>query len=224
MFRLKALLGALGVLTILAVAAAPAMAEFESTTGQSQGAINTFPATTVFRATEAGQPITCKSASGEPKGGWQIQVKGTTQQGKFFLQAPTLKGPHEQLKIEKWGTCQTASLLAVAVKCNLQVEQSSLTAGSGSVYPPGCEAKIGTAENFCAITIQPDGNKELQAVTLKNGPGAGEVEIKSNVTGISTITQESKALCKEVGVIGGQKAGSFKTEGAALITIGQKLV
>jgi len=200
------------------------MGEFESTTGKSQGQIKSFPATIVIRATNTGQPITCKSATGEPKGGWQIQVKTFTQQGKFFYQAPTLKGPHEQLKIEKWGTCQTTSLLTVPLKCNLQIEQSSLTAGSVSIFPPGCEARIGTAENFCSTTIQPDGNKELQAVTLNNGPGTGEVEIKSNVTGITTITQESKALCKEIGITGGQKSGSLKTEGGAFITEGQKLV
>jgi len=219
MFRIKASLGALGVLMVLAITAAPAMAEFSSTIGKSQGQIKSFPATTVFRATTAGQPITCKSASGEPKGGWQIQVKTFTQQGKFFYQAPTLTGPHEQLKIEKWGTCQTVTLLPVTVKCNLQIEQSS-AGGSGSVYPPGCEAKFGTAENFCAIVIQPDGNKELQKVTLSK-TGVSEVEIKSNVENISSIDQENKALCKETGVTGGQKTGTFKTEGGALITEGQ---
>jgi hypothetical protein len=226
MFKLKLLVGFAGLMTALVVLAAPAMAEFESTTGKSQGAIKTFPTTTTFESVESGPAVTCKSTNGEgtkvAEGGWQIQVKSTTAQGKFFTQAATLKGPHEQLKITKWGVCTGPTGIAAAVECNLQVESNGTnSSGTGSVYPPGCVVKIGTGANTCTITVQPDGNKELQGTTLENITGG--VSIKASTKGVTSTIQESMTLCKTLGVKGGQKAGKYSLA-SALETEGQKLV
>src|ERR1700704_2891395 len=226
MFKIKLLVGLASLMTTLVVLAAPAMAEFESNTGQWQGASKTFPETTTFESVEGGPAVECKSKNAAKevvaKGGWQIQVKTATAQGKFSVQAATLKGPHEQLKIEKWGVCTGPTGVAATVECNLQVESNGTnSSGTGSVYPPGCVVKIGTTENNCVITVQPDGNKELQGVTLVNGVSG--VTIASKTTGVTSTIQESKTLCKTLGVKGGQKAGKYALK-EALETEGQKLV
>jgi hypothetical protein len=221
MLKMKLLVGLVGLLTALFVMAAPATAEFVSNGPQGgQGKIKSFPSTTTFVANKESPPITCKSASGEPAGEWHIQQKTQLIQGKYLYQPQTKKGPHESLKITKWGTCAALGIGA-QVTCNLQVEQGTQNGSTGSVYPPGCTVKVGTGENTCTVNVQPDGNKELREVKLKNG-GQNEVEINSEVKGVTSTIQESKELCKTLGVKGGQGTGEFKTEGA-LITQGQKL-
>jgi hypothetical protein len=226
MFKIKLLMGLASLATALFVLAAPAMAEFESNTGKSQGVIKTFPESTVFESVAGGPAVECKSKNSEGKvvaaGGWQIQVKGTNQQGKFFYQAAALKGPHEQLKIEKWGVCTGPTGLPVEVSCNLQIESNGTNpSGTGSVYPPGCVVKIGTGENTCTINVQPDGNKEMQGAKLVNGVSG--VEIGGGATTVSSTTQESKTLCKTLAVKGGQKTGKYSLKNN-LETEGQKLV
>ncbi len=211
---------------IMTIAVTPAMAEFESTTGQSQGKIGTFPKTITFETVEGGAAFTCKSTNAEGQvvaaGGWQIQVKTLTQQGKFFYQAGSLKGPHEQLKILKWGVCTWPTGAAITIECNLQVESNGTSpSATDSVYPPGCTAKLGTTENFCAMNFQPDGNKELQGTKLVNGTFG--VEIESTTKGITSTVQENKGLCKTLGIKGGQKTGKYFTTGK-LETEGQKLI
>ncbi len=229
MLKIKLLVGLAGTMAVMAamaVAAVPAMAEFETTTNQSQGKIGTFPKTTTFESVEGGPAVACKSTNAEGQvvaaGGWTIQVKTLTQQGKFFYQALALRGPHEQLKIIKWGVCTGPTGVAAAVECNLQVESNGTSPGAtGSVYPPGCVVKLGTPENFCAITVQPDGNKELQGTKLKNGTFG--VEIETNTKGVTSTVQENKILCKTLGIKGGQGTGKYFTTGA-IETEGQKLV
>ncbi len=219
MFKIKLLAGLAALVTTLVVAAAPAMAEFESTNGQTQGNIKTFPETTTFESVEGGVAITCKNEKGEPKGEWQIQTKATTQQGKFFYQAAAKKGPVEQLKIEKWGTCATLGV-AGTVKCNLQVFTSS-NGNTGGVYAPGCEVKFGTGANTCTVLVQPGGNKELSSVMLTSISGG--IEISPSVKGVTSTTQETGGECKVLTVKGGQGTGDFKTKNP-LVTEGQRLV
>ena len=226
MLRVKLIIGVATLAASMIIVVAPAMAEFESITGKSQGVIKTFPATTTFETIEGGPAYACKStnAKGEvvASGGWQIQVKAATTQGKFRPQAATLKGPHEQLKIEKWGVCTGPTGIAIAVECNLQVESNgTASAGTSSIYPPGCTQKIGTGTNTCTINIQPDGNKELQGTTLENIIDG--VSVKANTKGFTSAIQESTTLCKTLGIKGGQKAGKMSTS-TALETEGQKLV
>lgn len=236
MFKIKLMVGLAALLTALVVTAAPAMAEFESTNGQTQGKIKTFPEVTTFESVAGGAKIECKSASGEPSGMWQIQVKTQTLQGKYFYQAASKKGPHEGLKIEKWGHCVGPTSLEAKVKCSLQVEIGSQNGnplssgnGTGSVAPTstqtgatGCEVFLGTAENSCTVKVDPNGNRELNKVGLING-GQSEVEIGSEVKGITSTIQESKELCKTLLIKGGQGTGAFITKNN-LITLGQKLV
>jgi hypothetical protein len=236
MFKIKLLVGLAGLMTTLLVVAAPAMAEFESNGAGNSGPIKTFPEKSTFQSLKEGPTVECKAKNAEgvkiASGEWQIQVKTYTQQGKFFYQAPAHKGPHEQLKIDKWGVCTGPTGIATTVQCALQVEiggqngnAASAVNGTGSVVPPGCFVIIGTPANNCTITVPQGGNRELQGVTIKNLP-ANEVEIKSNIENrISSTFQESKELCKTLGLNkNGQATGSFKTGNEALITEGQKLV
>jgi hypothetical protein len=236
MFKVKLLAGLVALAMTLVVFAAPAMAEFESNGASNSGPIKTFPEKSTFQTLNAGPIIECKAKNAEGKvvasGEWQIQVKTYSQQGKFFYQEPAKKGPHEQLKIDKWGVCMGPTGLPITIQCALQVEiggqngnASSASNGTRSVVPPGCFLTIGTTANNCTITVPQGGNRETQGVTIKNLL-ANEVEIKSNVENrISSTFQESKELCKTLGLNkNGQASGSFKTEGAALITEGQKLV
>jgi hypothetical protein len=221
MFKIKLLPGIAALAATLLVLAAPAYAEFESTSGQTQGKIKTFPGETTFEATAGGVPITCKSATGEPAGEWQIQVKTQKQQGKFFYQEAAKKGPHLQLKITKWGTCATLGV-AGTVTCNLQIESASVNGNTGSVYPPGCEVKFGTGEHICIVKVQPDGNKELSLVKLLN-LGASELEVNSEIKGVTSTLQDIGEECKTLTVKGGQGTGAFKTK-SPLIAEGVKIV
>jgi hypothetical protein len=243
MFKIRLLVGLSALVTTLVVLAAPAMAEFESKNGQTRGPIKTFPAETIFKGATGGPSITCKNASGEPKGEWWIQVKAFKQQGKYFFQELATKGPHEQLKIEKWGHCVGPALLEVKVKCNLQVESNGTNSvGTGSVYPvigqtevTGCVAFVGTEGSHCIVNVSQDGNKELQKVGLVN-IGTEEVGIKGEVTGIRSTLQETTTeivkegikekvgKCKELAISSTpQGTGTFTTS-ENLVTLGQKLV
>jgi hypothetical protein len=236
MFKIKLLVGLAGLMTTLFVVAAPAMAEFESNGATNSGPIKTFPEKSTFQTLNEGPTVECKAKNTEGKviasGEWQIQMKTYNQQGKYFYQGPTKKGPHEQLKIDKWGVCTGPTGIATTIQCALQIEiggqngnATSAVNGTGSVVPPGCSVTIGTPTNNCTINVPQGGNRELQGVTIKN-LAPNEVEIKSNLEHrISSTFQESKELCKTLGLNkNGQASGSFKTEGGALITEGQKLV
>ncbi len=225
MFKIKLLVGLASVMATFVALAVPAMAEFESANAKSQGVIKTFPAETTFESVEGGVGVKCKSTNAEEKvvaeGGWQIQVKGTTTQGKLFYQEPTTKGPHEQLKI-KWGICTGPTGVAATVECNLQVESNGTnSSATGSPYFPGCNVKVGTGTNTCTIIVQPDGNKELQGTTVTNGVNG--VKIEANTPHVSSVTQETLSLCKTLGIKGGQRTGKYFTKGV-LETEGQKLV
>ncbi len=226
MLKIKLLIGLAALVITSVTMAAPAMAEFESTTGKSQGTIKAFPASGTYETVEGGPALTCKSKNAEGEvvasGGWQIQVKATTQQGKFFYQAPTLKGPHEQLKMIKAGVCTGPTGISATLSCEVQVESNGTNpSATGSIYPPGCTDKLGTSENFCTVNQQPDGNKELQGTKLVNGTFG--VIMESNTKGITSTIQENKTLCKTLGIKGGQKTGKVFGTGA-LETEGQKLV
>jgi hypothetical protein len=200
------------------------MAEFSS--NQSQGPIKTYPELTTFESAAGAPKIECKSknAAGEvvAKGGWIIQVKAFTQQGKYFYQAPTPKGPHEQFKFASWGVCVGPTGIGANVECSIQVEQGTQAGSTGSVQAPGCVVKIGTGENTCTVNVAQDGNKELSEVKLAN-EGVNGVAINSSVSGLTSTSQESKTLCKTIGIKTSQGGGKFVTKNA-LITEGQKLV
>jgi hypothetical protein len=218
MFKMKLMVGLAALMTSMVVMAVPAMAEFVSNTEQGQGKIKTFPETTTFESTTGGPAVTCKNASGEPKGEWHIQAKEYKKQGKYFYQEVVKKGPHLELKIEKWGHCVGPTEIAVTVKCNLQVEEQ----GTGSVQAPACEALVGPESgNHCLIIVPQGGNMELPGVSLENLP-PNEIGIKSNVTTTSSFTEETGNECKILGIKGSQAGGSFKTKNA-LIAEGLKI-
>lgn len=230
MSKIKLLVGLAASMMTLVVVVAPATAEFSA--NQVSGPIVKFPEKTVFTTTQTGPPIECKSKNeaGEviAEGGWLIQVKAYTQQGKYFYQEPATKGPHEALKITKWGHCVGPALFEGTVKCFLQVEiggqnQSESSAGNatGSAYPPGCEVTFGSGANVCIVKVDANANKEQQGVTLSNGVNG--VKIESNVATVSSSVQEKEKLCKTLGLTSGQRVGHFKTEGQFLETSGQKL-
>lgn len=233
MFKMKMLVGLAVLMAIMIVTAAPASAEFKSAGLNANGPIKTFPAVSSFQSTQGGPTIECKSTNGAGEkvaaGEWQIQVKTQKQQGKFFVQEPMLEGPHELLKITKWGVCTGPTGFPATVQCTLQVEiggqngnPASAVNGTGSVYQPGCTVKVGNTEtNKCEVQVSPGANKELQGVTIENG-AANTVEITSNVATISSVVQGP--LCTTLGLSSGQRVGHFKTNNQALVTEGQKLV
>jgi hypothetical protein len=123
----------------------------------------------------------------------------------------------------KLGQCTgPTGLPAELLSCNLQVESNGTnSSGTASIYASICVISIGTGENKCTTSQQPDGNKSLQGVKLINN--AAGVEIGAELKGITSTIQESKSLCKTLGVKGGQKTGKVIFEGI-LETEGQKVV
>jgi hypothetical protein len=225
MFKIKLLVGLAAMVTTLVAITAPASAEFVINGQGSQARIKTFPEKTVFKPAPEGAAIECKSTNAEGKvvaeGELHVQVKQWTQQGQNKYQEPTKKGPHLQLKINKWGICTGPTGIEAKVKCNLQVEQRQpLTSSTGSVYPPGCEVVVGTEANNCTAKISAQGNQELSLVNLAN-VGTNEIEISSAVSGIQSGTSETLSLCKTLGIKGSAN-GEYKTS-KPLIGEGLKL-
>jgi hypothetical protein len=225
MFKMKLLMGLAAVVAALVVSAAPAGAWFEANSATTHGKIKSFPTESTFTAESGSIAVTCKSASGEPAGEWEIQVKEENAEG---FQQQTKVGPHEQLKISKWGHCET-NLLSVSVKCSLQVIQETKGSGeqkaTGNPYAPGCSVLAGTeAGNHCLIKIADEtANKGLSEVKLEN-IGTNEVGIIGNITGISFTSTEVGEVCKTLHIGSSGKTAMFKTNGGKLITEGQKLV
>lgn len=220
MLKMKLLLGLAPLLAALVVIAAPAGAEFQSNGQSSQGKIKSFPEKATFVTTQTGPAVECKSATGEPAGEWDIQVKQEDSQGN---QQQTKKGPHELIKLKKWGHCTGPTGIAATVECSIQVETAGQFGNTGSVGPAGCFVLLGPQGGaHCIIKVANAGNKELSEVKLKNGV-QNEVEIESNVSGITSTIEETSSECKILTVEAGI-TGHFKTEGKPLITEGQKLV
>lgn len=214
MLKIRLLVGLAALVMAMLVVAAPASAEFESKSANGQGPVIKFPEKTLFTSNVSSPPVECKSLTGEPKAEYHVQVKTQKQQGKFFYQESAKKGPHLQLKVEKWGTCKAGTFSPVSVKCNLQVEQIQATKGVGSVYPPGCVVTAGT----CVIEVwASSANRELPEVKLEN---SGEnLKLESKVEGISSV---ANASCTSLGITGGQGTGTFVSANGALELEGVK--
>jgi hypothetical protein len=224
MIKTKLLMGLAALAVSLFASAAPASAWFEANSNTTSGPIKSFPEKSVFHASPGGPAVECKAKNSEGKvvaeGTWQIQVK--QEQTKAGFQAQTKTGPHEQLKITKWGSCFGPISTIATVKCTLQVEQQEKSAAkpqtvTGSTYPPGCEVVIAT----CVIKVPAiEANRRLSEVKIEN-IGTNEVGIESEVKG---ITSQVNTACESTFGIKNSKEGDFKTEGGKLITEGQKLV
>lgn len=218
MLKMKLLLGLAPLLAALVVIAAPASAEFQSNGTTGQGKIKVFPETSTFNTNQTGPAIECKNSTA-PEGEWHIQVKTEDSQG---AQEVTTKGPHLGLKLTKWGHCTGPTGIAVTVECSLQVEQGTQLGSTGSVGAAGCFVLVGPqGGNHCIIKVTHAANKELSEVKLANG-GQNEVEIASNVSGITSTLEETGTECKILTIEAG-KEGHFKTKNALIVT-GLKLV
>jgi hypothetical protein len=214
MFKIKLLTGLAALVAAFAVTAAPASAWFESNSTKTTGRIKTFPETTTFRTVTGGPPLECKRTGGEaPAGEWEILTQSGT---------PAKAGPNEKLTISKWGHCTGPASLPLKVKCSLLVSQPSKgsTKATGGVQT-GCEVVLENGgTNKCTITVSSQTNQGLKAITLAEGL-SNEVEISSEVTGITSETVETGEECKKLSIKPGA-TGEFKTS-TPLITEGQKL-
>jgi hypothetical protein len=220
MIKLKLLVGLAALMTTLVVFAAPASAEFSSRDGKTTGRIKSFPATSTFSVVPTSSRIECKNESGEAAGEWEIQAKATNAEG---FQGGQLKGPHEQLKISKWGKCKVPTGgFPVTVKCSLQVEQVTSSLFTGSTYPPGCVVVTGTEPNLCTITVAAEkANTGLTEVKVVN-KGVAEVEIGSNVSNITSKAVQTGKGCEAILVpLGTKNEGTFKTGTESIVTEGQ---
>jgi hypothetical protein len=225
MLKIKLLAGPAVLLAIMAAWAAPAMAEFESNGQGGEGSVATYPEAFTLTSIEGGPAVECKTKNAEGKvvaeAKWDTQMKLFEKQGKFFYQPQKKRGPHLQIKLDRWGTCVGPTGIAVNAECTYQVEQGGQR-GSTYSMDPGCRFRIGTVENFCDIEFAQDGNKELSEAKVVN-EGANAVALAINGTGLTSTIQESKTLCKTLSIKGGQKTGTLKTKNAFILE-GLKLV
>ncbi len=206
MLRLKALIGLATMLGLLAVAAAPASAWWESTNGTTHGPSQLKEGSSAEFEIAKGTPILkCTTVPDE----WKIRKSETSQE-------PVLLGGHLNIT-SKWEGCSVTVLgikVPVTVSgCELQMEQvkGALTA-TGSVIST-CVIVI-TNKPTCTIEVTPTGNQKLGKITLANVGTTQEDKVE--ITGITSTyptktTENAKnaETCKgELGAAG--KEGSFK--------------
>ncbi len=210
MKTIRVLLGLTGLLTLLAIAATPAAAEFqanqpETTQGPYQLSVSS---SAVFTSGTA--EVKCDELR---NGQWHIQTKFTkigkdAEGATKITQDPTKTGAHQQITGE-FTKCIALGTLAATVNtsCSLQVEQSK--SGFTGAVKSQCIVTIPAGQ--CTIFIDPStANAQLKNVTVVNITG-GKEDL-SEVNGItSTVTGAGCA----VGGITANKENKFKAKGIA---------
>lgn len=207
MKRIKALFGLATLLGLLAIAAAPASAEWESTNGATHGPSRLVTGGQAQFMIAPGTPVlVCLKVPDE----WKIRKQEKTQE-------PVLRGAHLNITA-KWEEC-TVTVLGIKVPvtvsgCELQLRQpAGVFTAEGSVVST-CVIKINTKPN-CTIEVQPAGNQQLHKIGLTNVTEGQED--KAEVTGITSVfpastaeNAKNAATCKgELGAPG--KEGTFKS-------------
>jgi hypothetical protein len=173
------------IVAVLAISAAPAFAEFESTT--THGSFKTGEVT----LEGGGGTLTCTSTSGE----WKIRTAGKIEeQEKAGKQEPTTKGPHLNLTINTWNGCNVTTKSGIKAKptvgaCTLQLEQAPgvLKAKGGVVS----SCKVETKVFFITCTLTTPAAKEsgnvnfgLESNLLENS--GSNLLVTAADTGITT--------------------------------------
>jgi hypothetical protein len=192
MFRAKLLAIIVGMLATLAVTAAPAFAEFESTTTKGQVKVG------AITIEGGGATLTCTSAEGT----WTILSGGKAN----------TKGKNEQLFFEKYAGCKTKSSFIKEAKptvspCTLELEQAAGESKAIGAIVGTCKIEVKVL-GTCTITAEGKGLKEN---TLAN-VGSNDV-ITANDSNITSkpssacfgVTETHEAKEKAVATAFGQK-------------------
>jgi len=191
MIKTKALLALAALAAVLAVSATPALAEFISRNGTSQGPAQLL-APAILTVGAGQPPLVCEELG---SGLWKIRTKTG--------QAATSKGPH--LNISGQFTKCVAVIgegittpASVNAACELQVAQigTSGTAVTGSVAA-NCVVSIPALG--CLVTVPTKGNTLLTKATLSK-IGTNLVEVNA---AIGSITNEISEGCVKAGLKNG---------------------
>jgi hypothetical protein len=163
------------MIAVLAFAAAPAFAEFQSNSTKAKGLGHSGAA--VLEG--GGATLECAST----QGGWTILSGG----------AESTKGTVMQLKVTTWNGCTAKSSIAKGVKANVKECTLELTQAAGESKAKGATVTECTVEvkvlGTCIIST-PGGQKGLETNLLSN---VGQsLEIKAEDSGITT---EPKGSC-----------------------------
>jgi hypothetical protein len=192
----KMLFGLAMMVGILAVSAAPAAAQWETTNGgQIKG-----PAHAGNGAFEGGGgTVSCESAQGI----WKASLPQKTQQSKLISSI--------KLHVTRWNTCKTAPFGTTAAISQCEFELKQPQKGEqiivGSLLSPHCTVEADTVFfGICVITFQSQNNQNLGKISLSNS-GANQID-KVEITGITTTVNKN---C-ETGGIKATKEGKLKTE------------
>ncbi len=169
MSKLKALFGLTMMVSLLAISAAPAFAEFESKTAEGKGKAGA----TTF--TDEGATVTCESAVGT----WSIR-----KQDK--LQGKVTKGGHLNIHVNAstakpagWENCKTSiGSTAEVSDCEFQAEQKAGEFTVNGTIIKGC---VVTSPGNCRIKV-PATSEKLGKTTLTNV--GTNLEAKLEVEGI----------------------------------------
>jgi hypothetical protein len=188
--KAKLLLGLALAMSVLAVVAAPASAQWQSKTGQQKGrAVSTTPGT----LEGGGGTVTCESAEGI----WKLPQAKQTKGGGYS----TLK-----LAITRWNNCKAANFEAKVSQCEFELKQPQRQEQKvlSSQLSPKCTVEVPIAS--CTISFGSQSNQNLGSVTLSN-VGQNQLDV-FNITG---ITQTVNSGCEGVG-IKGSNTGTLKAE------------
>lgn len=215
MTKARMLVGLTAMLGVFAISVTPALAEFQSLNGTSQGNSQLVTGTSaVFTAAPGGIPLSCQEAPDQ----WKLRKNDAKQE-------PQLKGGHLTLQT-KFQTCH-AKILMLEIKipnvtCELEIVQvpGSGTAGTGQVLT---ECLVKVPVNGCEIKVPAlsgTKNSELKEISLENVEKETNLEQKVNAKGITNIINKG---CEMDGITnngtelkGGGKEGTeatFKLEG-----------
>jgi hypothetical protein len=188
-------------LVVLAVAAGPASAWFESNNAANRG-----PATAgETRLTQSkGGFFICSKAEGE----WKIRGTGkVTEQTKA-----TKQGPHQNFFISKWGGCSANGNNPVLISpCELQVEQPTkgVNIGTASVAST-CNIKVPLAEGVsCEINVTPTNNERLKKVTFANAEAGESTTSNAEVGGLTNTVTSIGGGCEAAGIVA-ESGNKFK--------------
>jgi len=203
------------MVAVLALSAAPALAEFQSNSNSTAGQAKTG----LLVIQGGGATLTCQGSEGE----WKIQTKGKfLEHEKGEKQVKSLKGPQQYITFNKFVGCKASTsefkeLTPKVGTCTLHLEQLQGATAKGAIVN---ECSIETTVLFLTCKISTPAGKEeppvnfnLEKNTLEN------VQNNLLVTAEDTgITSEPKGTCP------GVTATKEATEKATLFEQGVKWV
>ncbi len=203
MFRLKLLAVLAGIITTLAISAAPAFAEFEANSHAEKESTGEGAVTVLQSGEFVDEGSTVKCPAGGISVRFYIQTKGKILEHEINgKQLKSKKGPHLDWII-KWGTGCIATIGGNQLKakitegCRLQIlfvgsigssKEVELNGGSGNE----CVIKAGPCEIKVPAANESTGENLNLGTTIASNNGFNQIE-KSNTKGITTV--KTGTLC-----------------------------